>query len=169
MNTRAYIGLTVTVLLFGLAMFWFGRATTPTPTVVGEVQEEQEMSADTLNEWTTLQMAIVMTESQFNPKAVGKDGDWGVFQITDIYSKELNRIQKKVQYSHEDAFDIEKAVAMFGTMQEYYNPEKSIDRAFEYHNRARWYRKRVMQNIIFIQRMEKVRKVIKENEKRTYL
>ena len=82
MNTRAYIGLTVTVLLFGLAMFWFGRATTPTPTVVGEVQEEQEMSADALTEWQIFRMAMIKTESEFNPKAVGKTKDYGIFQIT---------------------------------------------------------------------------------------
>lgn len=135
----------------------------------GKEETSTPIREDALDEWLTLQMAIVMTESQFNPDAVGKDGDWGIFQITDIYSRELNRIQKKVHYSHEDAFDIEKAVAMFGTMQEYYNPEKDIDKAFKYHNKAEWYKKRVVENITFIQQMEEVRKVIKKSQKRTYL
>lgn len=124
---------------------------------------------DSLDDWSTLQMAIVMTESKFNPTVVGTCQDFGIFQITEIYTKELNRIQKKTHYLHEDAFDIEQAIAMFNTMQEYYNPEKDLDKVFKYHNRASWYKKRVEENILFIQRMEEVRKAILESQGKTYL
>lgn len=152
------------MLLWGTACFLVGQNFR----VVEDSPANVEMPSDTLTDWTVLQMAIVMTESQFNPEAVGKNGDWGIFQITNIYSKELNRIQSEITYSHEDAFDVEKSVAMFGTMQDYYNPERDPSKALLYHNKAAWYRKRVEQNIVFIQRMESVRKVLQENQDKIY-
>ena len=128
------------------------------------VEEEELVFQDTLDDWTTLQMAIVMTESKFNPRAIGATSDWGVLQITPIYVKEVNRILKEEKYNHEDAFDIEKSFEMFEVMQQHYNPTKDLDKAIKYHNRAGWYAKRVKENIEFIQRMEEVRRMLVNQE-----
>lgn len=125
--------------------------------------DEKYQQKDTLDAWTTLQMAIVMTESQFNPDAVGTSQDWGIFQITPIYAKEVNRILKEDVYSHEDAFDIGKSIEMFNVMQSHYNPNEDIDVALRYHNKADWYAKKVKTNIVFIKRMEEVRKQLKSS------
>ena len=44
----------------------------------------------TLTNWQVMLMAMVLTESQFNDKAVGKNNDLGILQITPIYVNEVN-------------------------------------------------------------------------------
>lgn len=127
-----------------------------------EVTQPTLQEDDSLDEWTTLQMAIAMTESRFNPKAVGATEDWGIIQITPIYVKECNRILKQEKYAHEDAFDVEKSLEMFEVLQSHYNPQRDLEKAIRYHNKAGWYRKKVLENIIFIQQMEEARKLIKQ-------
>lgn len=121
---------------------------------------------DTLDDWAILQMAIVMTESEFNPNAVGKDEDWGIFQQVPIYVAECNRIlslrKSEERYVHEDSFDVVKAIEMFNLLQSHYNPEKDIDTAIRYQNKASWYKKKVYKNIIFIKQMEEVRRNLRE-------
>lgn len=126
---------------------------------------------DTLDEWTTFQMAIVMTESKFNPRAVGKDGDWGIFQQIPIYVAECNRIldlRKSTQerYVHEDSFDVGKSIEMFNLLQSHYNPEQDIDVALRYQNKAGWYAKEVKKNIVFIKQMEEVRKQLQDRARK---
>ena len=127
----------------------------------------QQTQVDTLDEWTTLQMAMVMTESEFNPQAVGKAGDWGIFQQIPIYVAECNRIldlrkSDQKRYVHEDSFDVGKSIEMFNLLQSYYNPEQDIDVAIRYQNKAGWYAKKVKKNIVFIQQMEEVRRQLQE-------
>lgn len=124
-------------------------------------QEIQEVQVDTLSDWQVLQMAIIMTESRFNPSAVGTSNDYGVMQITPIYVKEVNRIAG-TDYSHEDAFDIDKSLEMFALMQDYHNPDHLTDRALSLHNKGAFYPKRVKENIELIRRMETVRKAIRK-------
>lgn len=119
---------------------------------------------DNLDDWSTLQMALVMTESKFNPTVVGTCQDFGILQITPIYAKEVNRILKKEKYQHDDAFNINLSLEMFEVMQAYYNPERNLDKAIKYHNKASWYVQRVKENIEFIQRMEEVRRAILQNQ-----
>lgn len=119
---------------------------------------------DSLDDWSTLQMAIVMTESKFNPTVVGTCQDQGILQITPIYVKEVNRILKEEKYRHNDAFNIALSLEMFEAMQAHYNPERDQDKAIKYHNRAGWYAQRVKENIEFIQRMEEVRRAILQNQ-----
>ena len=121
---------------------------------------------DSLDDWSTLQMAIVMTESKFNPAAKGKGEDLGILQITPIYTKEVNRLLKEDKYKHDDAFDINLSLEMFEAIQAYYNPEKDLNKAIKYHNKADWYAQRVKNNIVFIQRMEEVRRAILQNQTR---
>ena len=119
---------------------------------------------DSLDDWSTLQMAIVMTESKFNPTVVGTCEDRGIMQITPIYTKEVNRLLKEEKYRHDDAFDINLSLEMFDVLQSHYNPTRDVDQAIRYHNKAGWYAQRVKNNIVFIQRMEEVRKAILQNQ-----
>lgn len=155
-------------LLTGGLMVWTAKG------VVDSIQKSwgpkdsyQNVQVDTLDEWTTFQMAMVMTESEFNPRAVGKDGDWGIFQQIPIYVAECNRIldlrkSDQKRYVHEDSFDIGKSIEMFNLVQSHYNPEQDIDVAIRYQNKAGWYAKKVKKNIVFIKQMEEVRKQLQE-------
>ena len=124
---------------------------------------EQVKADDTLSDWSTLQLAIAMTESEFNPKAVGKTKDYGIYQITPIYVKEINRLLGHQVYTHEQAFDIEKSVEMFNILQSFKNPNQDIDKAIYFHNRAPWYKKRVMKNYETVKRYEELRHILQNN------
>lgn len=110
----------------------------------------------TLTNWQVMLMAMVLTESQFNDKAVGKNNDLGILQITPIYVNEVNRIAG-TDYKHSEAFNVDKSLDMFALMQAYYNPEMNIDKGIYYHNKAGWYKQRVIQNIQTIKNAENVR------------
>ena len=114
---------------------------------------------NTLSEWEIMKLAIVKTESEFNPLAVGKSGDWGLLQITPIYVKEVNRILGEEKYSHEDAFNPEKSMAMFTIMQNHHNPENDIDRAIASHNptASSAYSVKVRKNMEWVRNYEEIR------------
>ena len=125
--------------------------------------EETAIVQDTLSEWNTLQLAIAMTESEFNPKAVGKTNDYGIYQITPIYVKEINRLLGEQVYTHNQAFDIEKSVEMFNVMQSFKNPNQDIETAIYFHNKAPWYKKKVLRNYKTVKRYETLRSILQEN------
>lgn len=122
--------------------------------------------ADELDEWTVLTMAIMKTESEFDPSRIGATQDVGILQCTPIYVEEVNRILRMSEdspkeYSHLDAFDIQKSIEMFNIVQNYHNKEKSISKAITQHNpggASIGYGKRVYDNIRFIRRMEEARR-----------
>jgi len=118
---------------------------------------------DTLSDWNTLQLAIAMTESEFNPKAVGKTKDYGIYQITPIYVKEVNRLLGNQVYTHDQAFDINKSVEMFNIMQSFKNPEQDIETAIYFHNKAPWYKKKVLRNYQTVKRYETLRSILQES------
>jgi len=129
------------------------------------IVELQKWQKDSLDEWMMLEMAIMMTESRYNPNAVGKSKDQGVFQQTPIYVKEVNRILEKVgvsqRYTHEDSFNIKKSIEMFNIIQNYYNPQHSPSVAIQKQNpggESIGYSKKVYENLIFIERMETARR-----------
>lgn len=129
--------------------------------IVEEKIKEVYVEGEELDEWTILQMAIAKTESEYNPEAMGSSGDLGVFQITEIFVHEANRLLGKEVYNHLDAFDIERSIEMFNVVQEGHNPDKSISKAIAVHNpggNSIGYGKKVYDNIRFIKRMEEVRK-----------
>ena len=129
----------------------------PLSLVGGVVQEQDD---DSLTEWEQLQLAIIITESRCNPQAVGKTNDKGILQITPIYVKEANRLSGR-EYSHEDAFDIQKSLEMFEIIQNKYNPEHDVNKAIKLHNPgSNGYAYR--QNLELVKRMELVRKEIKK-------
>ena len=117
---------------------------------------EYVKAEDTLTDWQLLQMAIIMTESEFHPDALGDNNDAGLYQMIPIYVAEVNRLSG-ADYSHEDAYDIDKAMAMFEIYQSYKNPEHDRDLAIYYHNNASWYKRKVLENYEFVQRYEAVR------------
>lgn len=114
---------------------------------------------DTLSDWQILQMAIALTESHFNPDAVGKNSDRGVFQITPIYMQEVNRLTGR-EYTNEDCFDVDLSLEMFSLMQGAKNPERDLDQAIYYHNKSPYYRKAVKENMEQIRRAEEMRRKI---------
>lgn len=135
------------------------------PTMAAKMTEPEPV-IDTLTDWDCLQLAIAMTESRFNPNAVGKSSDYGIFQITPIYVREVNRLSGGV-YILEDAFSIEKSIEMFAIVQGVHNPECSVERAISLHNpgASSAYAKTIKNNIIFIQRYEAVRAALIEYER----
>lgn len=131
--------------------------------VVEEKIKEVYVESEELSEWDMLQMAIAKTESEYNPEAMGSSGDLGVFQITEIFVHEANRLLGKEVYNHLDAFDIEKSVEMFNVVQEGHNPDKSISKAIAVQNPGGGsigYGKKVYQNLAFVKRYEDMRKIL---------
>lgn len=84
-------------------------------------------------EWNLFLRALIQVESGGNPLAMGTHNDGGILQITPIYIKEVNRLSKK-SYSLDDRFSVDKSLEMFDIIQNYYNPDKDIDKAIKLHN-----------------------------------
>lgn len=118
-----------------------------------------------LSEWQIMEMAIIKTESEFNPLAVGKTNDIGLFQITPIYIKEINRIVGEEAFTHDDALDEGKSVTMFNLMQNKHNPTHDVDKAIKSHNPTASisYSIKVRKNMEFIREYEKIRELVKNN------
>lgn len=123
---------------------------------------EKAAPADTLSDWQVMQMAIAFTESRFNPDARGKAGDLGVFQITPVYVREINRLSGGEIFRHEDAADSGTSVRMFNAMQGFYNPEHDVHLAIYHHNKSETYGQTVKKNIELVNRYENFRKIILE-------
>ena len=138
----------------------------PNTEQVDTVTAEQDSS---LSDWDILQLAIMKTESNFDPTQVGKTKDYGINQITPIFVAEANRIVGENRYTHQDAFDIQKSIEMFNIIQDKHNKTHSIDKAINLHNpggSSIGYSKRVYDNIMFIKRLEAARgELIKYNNK----
>ncbi len=116
---------------------------------------------ESLDEWIKLQLAIIMTESKGDPTAIGKDGDFGLYQIREIFVEEVNRVCGTA-YVHEDAFDPDKAIDLFNKMQGHYNPGRDFDTALKYHNRSAAYRRAILQSLEQVERYEAVRQKLIE-------
>ena len=110
-------------------------------------------------EWEMLQLAIIYTESRFNPAATGTARDAGLYQMTPVYVAEVNRVAGTT-YDHADAYDPALAVEIFAAMQDYYNPAHDTDTALRYHNKSADYAARVRENLEFIRRYEAARSLI---------
>lgn len=133
--------------------------------IVEEKIKEVYVEGEELDEWTILTMAIMKTESEFDPSRIGATQDVGIMQFTPVGIEEVNRILrlegKEEEYSHLDAFDIEKTIEMFNIIQSYHNKEQNISKAIHQHNpggASIGYGKKVYDNIRFIKRMEEARK-----------
>lgn len=130
---------------------------------IAEFAESTEMEkSDTLTDYQKLQLAIIYTESEGNPLAIGKNQDLGCMQITPIYVEEVNRILKDTLYHHTDAFCPKKSLEMFSVIQDYHNPDHDIDAAIRLHNRAPWYSQKVLRRIQTIKQYEEYRQIVKK-------
>lgn len=109
-----------------------------------------------LTDWQMLQLAIVYTESKFRPEVTGKNQDGGCYQMTPIYVREVNRIAG-TDYAHEDVYDPDKAIEIFGKMQDAKNPGHDIDTAIYFHNKSASYKRVVLENLELIKRYETFR------------
>ena len=129
------------------------------------VMELPRPENDGLTEWEIMELAMAYTESKFNPSAVGKDKDYGILQITPIYVEEVNRLGG--DYSHADAFDIDKSFEMFEILQAHHNPERDIKKGISLHNKSKYYAMEVENNITLVRRMETARaKILDARKKR---
>lgn len=113
-----------------------------------------------MDEWTTLKLAIIKTESEYDSTAVGRSRDIGLFQITPVYVAEVNRLLGQERFIHEDAFDTIKANEMFEILQAFRNPEHDIDKAIRLHNGGSAYARKVKDNMSYIRTYESVKRVI---------
>lgn len=144
-----------------------GAGEKESPRTLPEVNDAGgESWAGGLTDYEVLLLAIAKTESDFNPLAVGDNNDLGVFQITPIFVKEVNRIIGDTVYIHEDAFDMAKSVEMMMMIQEEHNPGHDISRAIAKHNPHGdriGYARKVRENMKWVRRYEELRSLITEN------
>lgn len=113
----------------------YSNTTTTQPTKVAHTSSTVYVDHHrSLTEWQTFVLALIEVESENNPKAKGKTNDGGIFQITPIYIKEVNRLQNKRQYKLEDRYDIAKSIEMFTIINDSHNEARNIDKAIRLHN-----------------------------------
>ena len=107
---------------------------------------EKVLVIEKLSNWEILIKSIIQVESRGDRLAVGKTNDVGILQITPIYVKEVNRILGEEKFTLECRTSIEKSIEMFEIYQNYYNPNKDINKAIKLHNPGAgvWYKKKVL-------------------------
>jgi hypothetical protein len=157
MKKAVYVAFGALLFVIGLAL---GTRIDKNPKVI----INDSTIENTLSEWEIMKLAIIYTESEGNPLAIGKNQDLGCMQITPIYVKEVNRILGEEKYSHEDAFNPEKSMEMFTIMQNHHNPENDIDRAIASHNptASSAYSVKVRKNMKLLRSYEEYRNLVKE-------
>lgn len=111
-----------------------------------------------LTEWQIFVMALVEVECERDPRARSSKNAIGPFQITNIYVNEINRLYN-TNFTFEDAWDFDKALTMFKMMNDYYNPNRDIDKAIKLHNpgAGSWYNKRIKERMELIRFSELMR------------
>ena len=115
-----------------------------------------------LSEWETTQLALILTESQMDSLAVGKDNDLGILQITPIFVDEVNRLVGKDQFTHQDALSPEKSLQMLAIYQSHKNPTHDTDKAIQLHNPKGGYAyaRKVKKNIARVKTYEHYRTLV---------
>ena len=115
-----------------------------------------------LSEWETTQLALILTESQMDSLAVGKDNDLGILQITPIFVDEVNRLVGKDMFTHKDALSPEKSLQMLAIYQEHKNPSHDTDKAIQLHNPKGGYAyaRKVKKNIARVKTYEYYRTLV---------
>lgn len=160
---RPHIWIAVGIIVVVFAIMIFCSCSKPAPSLdypkMSAVELLRRQHADELTPWQELQLAIIFTESRFNPDALGAAGDRGLYQMTPIYVAEVNRVAG-TDYVPEDAFDPAKAVEIFSLMQDHYNPTHDATLALYYHHKGEAYRRAVLNNLETIRRYEAARKHI---------
>lgn len=100
----------------------------PTPVFAGNNSAASSSSFD----WAPVIDAIIMVESEGNPKAVSGNSV-GAMQITPILVRECNNILKsrnsKKRYTLKDRFSVDKSKEMFLLIQSHHNATNNVERA----------------------------------------
>ena len=137
------------------------RGNDPEPPQQSAVQILRKLHSQELSDWDRLTLAIALTESHCNPAAEGSAQDVGILQITPIYAREASRLSG-TDYSHADARDIDKALAMYEIVQGHYNPDHDQAEAIRRHNPGAGpgYAAEVRRNLQLVERYEAVRSAI---------
>jgi len=152
--------------IIGAAIMSFIQPQTVEAEVEERVEQQLELAKNTeLTDWQILELAIMKTESEFNPVARGAKGDLGLFQITEIYVEECNRLAGEPHWVHTDAFVPERALEMFNFYQDAHNPSKDYIRAINAHNpggESIGYSQKVLANMDYIRNYEKIRSQVLE-------
>lgn len=119
-----------------------------------------------LSEWETTQLALILTESQMDSLAIGKDNDLGILQITPIFVDEVNRLVGKGQFTHQDALSPEKSLQMLAIYQEHKNPSHDTDKAIQLHNPKGGYAyaRKVKKNIARVKTYEYYRTLVTNSQ-----
>ncbi len=149
-----------------LTLLLVGSVTIDTRTKA-QPDNEAPQRDNALTDYEVLLLAIAKTESDFDPLARGKADDLGVFQITPVFVREVNRILGDTVYLHEDALDMKKSLEMVTVVQDRYNAEHDITRAIARHNpcgNAIGYARKVRENMAWIRRYEEMRSLIIKEE-----
>lgn len=165
MNALKTTAAIVAVCALATACGGAKRGNDPEPPQQSAVQILRKLHSQELSDWDRLTLAIALTESRCNPAAVGTAEDVGILQITPIYAREASRISG-TDYSHADARDIDKALAMFEIVQGHYNPGHDQAEAIRRHNPGAGpgYAAEVRRNLQLVERYEAVRAAILSHE-----
>lgn len=120
-----------------------------------------------LTPWELMELGLIKVECEGNPLAVSSVGARGIFQITPIYVKEVNRLSDMhnlgVRFTFDDAFDIGKSFEMFNIMNTYHNQmdneSERIASVIKKHNpkAGDWYAKRVYKAMFEIMMNEDIK------------
>lgn len=154
-------GLVLLLLTFLAGVFTENRRLKNNPVFLERVVEEEGK----LSDWEVLELAIMKTESDMNTNARGTRGDLGLFQITEIYVEEVNRLLGEPTYVHTDAFIPERALEMFDIYQQNHNPNRDFIRGINAHNpggESIGYSQKVLSNMEWIRNYESYRQMVRE-------
>ena len=155
------LGLALLLITFLAGVFTESHKLKNNPVFVEKIIEEEGK----LSDWEVLELAIMKTESDMNTYARGTKGDLGLFQITEIYVEEVNRLLGEPTYVHTDAFIPERALEMFDIYQQNHNPGRDFIRAINAHNpggESIGYSQKVLSNMEWIRNYENYRQMVRE-------
>ena len=158
---KAYAIVCLYTIAIAALGFIIGAKTTKTDSAPA-----QTSVSTTISEWETTQLALILTESQMDSLAVGKDNDLGILQITPIFVDEVNRLVGKDLFTHQDALSPEKSLQMLAIYQEHKNPSHDTDKAIQLHNPKGGYAyaRKVKKNIARVKTYEYYRTLVTNSQ-----
>ena len=158
---KAYAIVCLYTIAIAALGFIIGAKTTKTDSAPA-----QTSVSTTISEWETTQLALILTESQMDSLAVGKDNDLGILQITPIFVDEVNRLVGKDLFTHQDALSPEKSLQMLAIYQEHKNPTHDTDKAIQLHNPKGGYAyaRKVKKNIARVKTYEYYRNLVTNSQ-----
>ena len=158
---KAYAIVCLYTIAIAALGFIIGAKTTKTDSAPA-----QTSVSTTISEWETTQLALILTESQMDSLAVGKDNDLGILQITPIFVDEVNRLVGKDLFTHQDALSPEKSLQMLAIYQEHKNPSHDTDKAIQLHNPKGGYAyaRKVKKNIARVKTYEYYRNLVTNSQ-----